>query len=90
MNKRPDVPYYDADTKSFYACGNSIMVSAAADGSLDISWLDGVETKTANAPANINIDGGCVSTKYELNYPCSSIYINSGTINTVYGGGKGY
>ena len=89
MNKRPDVPYYDADTKSFYACGNSIVVNGT-DSSLNIEWLDGIEKKSANIPANANIYGGSVSTKYELNYPCSSIYINSGTINTIFGGGKGY
>ena len=92
LNFAPVEPYVNG--KNVFACGVPIIVTQSADNEdkLDIAYYTHPSRlKHITAPSGSSIYGGGYAGTDDpvLNYPSSSITVNSGTINDVNGGGLG-
>ena len=85
---QPSVPTYDQARQNVYANGQAIRISEAADGSLDISYRLGLKAATLNVPANTRFFGGGDGSVKNVEYPGTSIVLESGTVKSIYGGGR--
>ena len=75
-------PVYDGENNVFYANGTAITISDV-DGTTVISWgEDGLQ----EVPETVTVYGGGQA---GTSFDSSSITLNSGTVASIYGGGKG-
>ena len=81
------IPYLSEDKKEFFACGNPIVISEDPKGLL-VKWADGEMV----VPAEIDFFGGTDTYsegKEVVNFKSTSIVMNSGVVDTIWGSNKG-
>lgn len=75
-----------------FACGVPITISAGENDTNIITWYSHPEKKkTLTIPSGTDIYGGCENSNsdVEVLYPSTSIVMNSGKVNCIFGGGSG-
>ena len=86
-------PYVD-DNGDVFACGTAIIIDTDQEDSSknNITWFTGNgKIKSISVDKGHNIYGGSGETKTDvtMTYPSSSITLNGGIVNNIYGGGAG-
>lgn len=83
----PKVPYYDESKNCVFACGVAVKVDASeTSGKVKVSWEDETGTKSLEVNELVNIYGGGDGEEKTVFYPASCITMNSGYINSIFGG----
>ena len=85
----PTTPYYDEADNVVYGCGMGITIEAAEEaGKIKIKYADTKGEQEFLAPEGINIYGGGDGVDKPANYPATSITMNSGHVQYLYGGNR--
>lgn len=85
---QPSVPEYDELTQQFFANGQAIRIREGANNTLDVIYRLGIQEQIINIPSNANFYGGGNGKGKNVEYPGTSIIMESGTVKTIYGGGR--
>lgn len=80
-------PIYDDTKGRFFANGQSIAISEGSNSDLQVTYQLGARWQTMSVPANTIFMGGGDGTEKNVEYPGTSITLNSGTVKSIYGGG---
>lgn len=82
------VPEYDETSQSFFANGQAIRIREGANNTLDVIYHLGMQEQIMNIPANARFYGGGMGRGKNVEYPGTSIIMESGTARVIYGGGR--
>lgn len=85
---QPSLPEYDEINQNFYANGQAIRIRAGANNSLDVIYRVGLTETIMNVPENIRFYGGGSGKEKNVEYPGTSIVMESGVARCIYGGGR--
>ena len=86
--QQPSVPAYDAAAQNFYANGQAIRIRAGENNTLDVIYRLGLTEQIVNVPENIRFYGGGSGKEKNVEYPGTSIVMESGKVKVIYGGGR--
>lgn len=87
--QQDSVPALSEDGKYFFANGQAISIADGRNGSVDVTYFSGTKYATINVPnANqVTFFGAGDGRKKNVEYPSTSIVVNSGTLKNIVGGG---
>lgn len=88
--QQDSTPIFDSESNYFFANGQAISIAEGAEtGSVDVTYFVGTRYATINIPnANlVTFFGAGDGRKKNVEYPSTSIIVNSGTLRNIVGGG---
>lgn len=90
LDTKKVLPYVDDELKSVFCCGVHGTIEAGdTEDTFKLSWTDVDGVKSISAPITYTVYGGGNGTVRPVYYPATSIIMDSGCVNAIFGGNYG-